>query len=147
MATTGSTTEVLTTVLAARWQAAAQKFIALAAAIPNDQYEAELVQGTRTCSALLRHVAYWNRYVADTLNGRPADDSGNELTTADCPDKAAALADLENTSSQIAAAINGDVSDQSMPTFFMGLEHLSEHYGQLAVYARLLGITPPASQS
>ena len=26
------------------------------------------------------------------------------------------------------------------------LEHNSEHYGQLAVYARLMGIVPPASR-
>ena len=29
----------------------------------------------------------------------------------------------------------------------MAFEHLSEHYGQMVVYARLLGIIPPVSRS
>src|SRR5579871_5561695 len=130
MTTTETTIDTLTTVLATRWQAAANKFMDLAATLPEGKFEAELAGGARTCDAVLRHVAYWNRYVADTLNGRKADDSGNELSKKDYRDKAAVLGDLKKSSCEIASGLNRGLDDKSLQAFCMGLEHLSEHYGQ-----------------
>ena len=147
MAITETRDDVLTTVLVARWKTAFKKFANLARTIPDDRFESDLVSGTRTCGDVLRHVAYWNRYIADSLNGREADDTANELSREAFPDKAHILAELEKTDREIANGMSRKLDAKALELTSMAFEHLSEHYGQLAVYARLLGIIPPASKS
>jgi len=147
MAMTGTTDDTLTAVLAARWKATSGKFVDLARAIPDDRFESELVSGTRSCGDVLRHVAYWNRYIADSLNGRKADDSANELLRDDYPDKARILKELENTNNEIANGMHRNLDAKALELISMAFEHLSEHYGQMVVYARLSGIIPPVSRS
>jgi uncharacterized damage-inducible protein DinB len=147
MTATQSKADPVTTTLVTRWQAAAGKFIDLTAALPEEKFETELVNGARTIGSVLRHVAYWNRYVAAKLSGNKADDSANELTPQACPGKAAAIKELSRNRSDIANGIERTLDATALDSICMGLEHLCEHYGQLAVYARLLGVTPPASQS
>lgn len=147
MNATESKFDAMTATLVTRWQNAAGKFIDLAAALPEEKFETEIVSGARPYSAVLRHIAYWNRYVAAKLNGNKADDSGNELTPGDCPGKAAAIAELTRNRLDIAKGLERTLDADSLDAICMGLEHLCEHYGQLAVYARVLGITPPASRS
>lgn len=147
MATTAVKSEPLAGVLVTRWESAWKKFNQMAAEIPDDKLEAELVNGTRTCGSVLRHVCYWNRYVADSLNGKKAHDSANELPSKDFPDKARLLQEMEKSSGEIANGMNRKLDDKSLELISMAFEHLAEHYGQLAVYARLLGITPPASRA
>lgn len=147
MTATQSKSDAITATLVTRWQAAAGKFIDLVSALPGEKFETELVSGARTIGGILRHVAYWNRYVAAKLNGQRAEDSDNELTPLDCPDKATAIAELTRNRRDIADGLERTLDDKSLESICMGLEHLCEHYGQLAVYARLLGITPPASRS
>jgi len=147
MTATESKSDAMKATLVTRWQTAATKFIDLAAALPEEKFDTELVDGARTCGAVLRHAAYWNRYVAAKLNGKKADDSGNELNPKECPDKSAAIIELTKNSLDIANGLERTLDAKSLELICMGLEHLSEHYGQLAVYARLLGIAPPASRS
>ena len=147
MATTETTNDVLTAVLAARWEAASGKFVDLARAIPDGKLESDLVHGTRTFGDTLRHVAYWNRYFADSLNGREADGSGNELSRRDYPDKTRILAELEKTNREITNGVSQRLDAKALEFMSMAIEHISEHYGQLVIYARLLEITPPASRS
>lgn len=146
MATTAVKSDPLADVLVTRWASAWKKFNQLAAALPDDKLEAELVTGTRTFGGVLRHVGYWNRYVADSLNGRKAHDSANELSSKDFPDKARLLRELEKSSGEIANGMSQKLDAKSLELIAMAFEHLAEHYGQMAVYARLLGITPPASR-
>jgi len=147
MAITGTTDDVLTAVLAARWKAASEKLCDLARTIPDGRFESELVNGTRSCGDVLRHVAYWNRYIADSLNGRKADDGANELSRDDYPDTPRVLAELEKTNREIANGMSRNLDAKALDLISMAFEHLSEHYGQLTVYARLLGVVPPASRS
>ena len=135
------------TVLTGRWEAAAKKFMELAAVLPDDKFEVELIAGARTCGGVLRHLAYWNRYVADSLQGKKAHDSGNELAQEDYPEKTGILQELRKSNSEVSRGMNRMLDAGSMELVAMALEHLSEHYGQIAVYARLMGITPPASLS
>jgi uncharacterized damage-inducible protein DinB len=121
--------------------------VRLARTIPDDRFESELVNGTRTCGEVLRHVAYWSRYIADSLGGRKADDSTNELSREDYPDKACILAELQKTNRAIAHGTSRNHDTKELELICLGFEHLSEHYGQVVVYTRLLGIVPPASQS
>lgn len=147
MASAKSSENAVTTVLTGRWEAAARKFMELAAVLPDDKFEVELVAGARTCGGVLRHVAYWNRYVADSLQGKTAQDSANELAQEDYPEKAGILQELRESSNEISRGINRPLDADSMALIGMALEHLSEHYGQIAIYSRLMGITPPASRS
>lgn len=147
MAIAEKTEHPVATVLIGRWEAAAKKFMELAAVLPDDKFEVELVKGTRTCGDVLRHVAYWNRYVADSLQGKKAHDSANELARDDYPNKAAILLELRKSSGEISGGINRAQDATSMERIAMALEHLSQHYGQIAIYSRLMGITPPASRS
>lgn len=147
MAIVGAKDDVLSGVLAARWNTASKKFMALAEAIPEEKFDTELVRDGRTCDEVLRHVAYWNRYVADTLNGRTADDSANEVKRQELPERVQILADIKTNTSEIARGIRQNLNEKMLEAFSMGLEHVCEHYGQLAVYARLMGIVPPASRS
>jgi uncharacterized damage-inducible protein DinB len=147
MAITAAKEDVLTGVLVARWKAASGKFVDLARAIPDGKLESELVKGTRTCGDVLRHVAYWNRYIADSLNGKQADDSDNELPRDHYPDKVRIAEELEKTNREIAKGMSRNLDAKALELISMAFEHLSEHYGQLVVCARLLGIVPPASRS
>lgn len=147
MTITEETEHAIATMLIGRWEAAGNKFMELAAVLPDDQFEVELVQGTRTCGDVLRHVAYWNRYVADSLQGKKAHDSANEMARVDYPNKAVLLVELAKSSGEISRGIDRALDTTSMERIAMALEHLSEHYGQIAVYSRLMGITPPASRS
>jgi uncharacterized damage-inducible protein DinB len=147
MTISGTISDILTAVLISRWTAASGKFVALARAIPDARFESELVNGSRTCADVLRHVAYWNRYIGDSLNGKEAHSSANELSRDDYPDRADILADLVKTSGEIANGMSGNLDARTLDLILMAFEHLSEHYGQLVVYVRLLGIAPPASQS
>ena len=57
------------------------------------------------------------------------------------------LQELRKSSSEIMNGISRILDAGSMELIAMALEHLSEHYGQIVVYLRLMGITPPASRS
>ncbi len=147
MANTKTTENAVATVLIERWEAASKKFMELAAVLPDDKFEIEMVKGTRTCGGILRHVAYWNRYIADSLQGKTAHDSANELAREDYQEKTAILQELRKSSGDISHGMNQTLDSGSMQLIAMALEHLSEHYGQIVVYSRLMGITPPASRA
>jgi hypothetical protein len=55
----------LTTLLANRWEQVSRKIERLAEILPEDGIEKAPVNGIRTYSAVLRHIAFWNQYVAD----------------------------------------------------------------------------------
>jgi uncharacterized damage-inducible protein DinB len=142
--------EALTTLLASRWEQASRKIEGLADVFPADEFDSRPLAGVRTFGEVLRHVAFWNQYVADSLRGRKMDDSANELPAADYSTKAKILDALMRASQDVASALrqcevprDGKVAELLM-TF---IEHTSEHYGQLVVYARLMGIVPPASHT
>lgn len=138
----------LSTVLAGRWEQSTRKIAELAEALPQDKLESTLVEGVRTPGAVLRHIAFWNQYVADSLEGRAADEAANELAVAEYPNRSAVIAALNRSTEEVSAALRkrdaSDAKAAEMAVTF--LEHTAEHYGQLVVYARLLGITPPASR-
>lgn len=144
-----STEKSVANLLAERWEQTCRKIADLAEAIPAEHFETTPVADLRTCGAVLRHVGFWNRYVADLLAGRDADDSGNELRPADFPDKQSLRDELTRNAREVASAIRKSdraVTQQQREMLMTFVEHTSERYGQLAVYARLLGIVPPASR-
>ena len=140
---------VLTTLLADRWERVSQKIESLAEILPEDGIEKAPVNGIRTYGSVLRHVAFWNQYVADSLNGKRTDDTSNELPLTQYSSRASAVAALQRSSAEVGAALRDrktSLDPKTTELIITFLEHTSEHYGQLVVYSRLMGIVPVASR-
>src|SRR5215470_8443497 len=149
MATITQQEPALATFLADRWEQSAKKMAELAETLPESKLDWTPADGVRSYGGVLRHVAFWNRYVADCLNGKPANDALNELPATEYPTKAKILEALRQTSQDVAGALRAQpvsADRQSLELAVTFIEHNSEHYGQLADYARLMGLVPPASR-
>ena len=142
--------EPLTAALLAKWEQSSRKVEELAGVIPANEFDSRPLTGVRSVSEVLRHLAFWNQYFADTLRGKKADDTGNELSPTEYASKTSILEAMKRTSADVASALREphcplEVKATELIMTFM--EHTSEHYGQLVVYARLMGIVPPASRT
>lgn len=141
--------QALSTLLIGRWELTAAKLADLAREFPEDQYDAAPAEGVRTFGDVLRHVAFWNQYVAQTARGWKADDTANELPKAKCATKAQLIAALTESAGDALAALReqrGVLNAEQMTLAESFIEHTCEHYGQLVVYARRAGVVPPASR-
>ncbi|HEU4586940.1 MAG TPA: DinB family protein [Gemmatimonadaceae bacterium] len=139
-------------VLETRWSDIGDKLVALAESVPEESYDYRPVPEIRTFAEQLRHVAYWNDYLRDTLRGDDADGTANEISPADYPGKAEILPALRESFEGVRAEFSrGDGKSGSSATgkrldqAVSYIDHVAEHYGQLVVYARLSGVIPPAS--
>lgn len=134
--------------LATRWEQGGAKLTQLAAELPAARWKTAPAGGTRSWGEVLRHVAFWNLYLAATLRGETADDSANELAAAEYSTKEAILDALGKSFESVSTAWRQRSSHdaQAAESMLAFLEHNAEHYGQLVVYARLAGIVPPASR-
>ena len=132
-----------------QWEQVGQKLLTLAEEIPESKFEYPPVQGVRTPAEVLRHVAFWNQYVADRARGKNGDDAANELPKDKFSTKKQILNALKRSTAEALTAskeresgLTSDIAEMLM-TF---IEHNCEHYGQLVVYARMNGIVLPASR-
>lgn len=132
-----------------RWRQSAEKTAALAEALPEEKFESRLVPGIRTPGEVLRHIAFWNQHLAASVRGEEPDGTANELPQADYATKARIIEAMKQSAAEVSKALNEEPvwherkAHEDVLTF---LEHTAEHYGQLVVYARLMGIVPPASR-
>jgi uncharacterized damage-inducible protein DinB len=131
-----------------RWDSVCQKLGVLADELPASLFDYKPAQDVRTIAEVLRHVAFWNQYVADRARGKKADDSSNELPKEKFATKAQILAALNRSANEASEALKKGSSEASelIALVVPFIEHNCEHYGQLAVYGRLNGIVPPASR-
>jgi uncharacterized damage-inducible protein DinB len=135
--------------LVSQWEQVSSKLEALADAIPAPKFDFRPTEEVRTVAEVLRHVAFWNLYVADTLRGRKSDTSANELPKEKCATKQQIVDALKRSARQAAEGLSGSssaLSDEAAEMVVTFIEHNCEHYGQLTVYARLNHIVPPASR-
>lgn len=149
MATKAIQQDTISNKLVTRWKEVNKKLAALAEEVPESRYDYRAVDGVRTFAEVLRHVAFWNRYVADSARGGKADDAANELPKSEFSTKAKIVTALKGTAEEAANALQESSSGLSLEIADMlitFIEHNCEHYGQLAVYARLNGIVPPVSR-
>ena len=140
--------EMLMTLLIGRWEHVSRKIADLAAALPAEKLEAQLVPDSRTPGAVIRHVAFWNGYLADSLLGKEPNGDANELPLSEYSTQASMLEALKQSSDEVAALLReASMNFKTAELVTSFIEHTSEHYGQLAVYARLTGVVPPASRT
>lgn len=134
--------------LIGRWEQVGNKLTLLAEEFPERKFDYRPAEGMRTIAEVLRHVAFWNRYVADSARGRKPDDTANELPKGGFSRKAQIVDALQRSVADAADALPESpcgVSPEMAELLVTFIEHNCEHYGQLVVYARLNGIIPPAS--
>ena len=132
-----------------RWEQVCHKLTALGEEFPASKFNASPVEGTRSVADVLRHVAFWNYYVAETACGRKGNDSTNELPKDKFATKQQVLAELNRSAAEATEALKKNASGLSpelAETLVTFIEHNCEHYGQLVVYARLNLIVPPSSR-
>jgi hypothetical protein len=139
----------LSKMLIDRWERTGAKLARLADEFPEEKYETFPVAGVRTFGDVLRHVAFWNLYVAGVARGNKPDDVANELPKATYASKAQVIAALKKSAADAAGALREqqaglDPEKAALAESF--IEHVCEHYGQLVVYTRWAGLVPPASR-
>jgi len=143
------TKQTISTILIGRWEQAGNKLSALAEEFPAGKYEARPVDGVRTFGDVLRHVAFWNRFVTDTVLGKKADDTSDELPKAEFSTKARIIEALKGSTGDAASALRDrrELDPKTVELIVTFIEHTCEHYGQLVVYSRLMGLIPPTSRA
>jgi uncharacterized damage-inducible protein DinB len=149
MATKIAQQETASTKLIGRWEQVCQKLAALAEEIPANKFGYKPLDGVRTVAEILRHAAFWNLYVADAVRGKKGNDSDNELSAQQFATKKQIIDALTSSASDVAKALReapGELRPETVETLVAFIEHNCEHYGQLAVYARMNKIVPPASR-
>ena len=136
-------------VLLKQWTDIGEKIVKMAEDFPEDKYEFKANPAIRTFADNLRHVAFWNGYVAKSARGEKPDAKANELPKAQYATKAAIVKALKESLADATAQLkNGPVapSGKQVDLWVSFTEHSGEHYGQLVVYYRLNGLVPPASR-
>lgn len=132
--------------LKARWSDMGEKMFKLAEEFPEDRYDSRPTDAVRTFADQLRHVAFWNLYVADVLRHKDANGDANELPRDAYPTKAKVLGALRKSFDAVTAQLSNGNGTADLNQVVAFIEHNGEHYGQLVVYARLNGMVPPASR-
>jgi hypothetical protein len=136
-------------VLLAGWNEVGDKVVKLAEEFPEGKYDYKPVDTVRTFADVLRHVAFWNEYVAKAARGEKPDGSQNELPKAKFATKAAIVAALKSSVEAGAAELkkSGASPEPKATGLWMSfISHSSEHYGQLVMYYRMNSLVPPASR-
>jgi hypothetical protein len=132
--------------LKTRWADMGEKMIKLAEEFPEDRYDARPTKAVRTFADQLRHVAFWNQYVADVLRKKEANGEANELPRDAFPTKDKVVGVLRKSFDAVTRQLSNGHGDADLNQVVAFIEHNGEHYGQLVVYSRLNGIVPPASR-
>jgi len=140
------------------WNEIGRKLTAMAEDFPEDKYDFKPTPAQRTFAEQLLHAAGSCYYFTNTVTGQklPAGDPTREQYKS----KADVVAFVKKAFADGAAAIQAK-GDKGMTTeveYFPGqkarvldiaygiIEHSGEHYGQLVVYYRLVGLVPPESR-
>ncbi len=139
--------------------ARAQKYIALAEAIPADKYTWRPAEGVRSVSEVLMHMAGANYFLPARPYGAAIPEGlqlqGFETSTTD---KEAVLKHLRESFTHLRNAVaNAPADAEAKHQWFGGASlsnraigmsiaaHMGEHLGQLIAYARVNGVRPPWS--
>jgi uncharacterized damage-inducible protein DinB len=142
-------TKDLKEILTGQWTDLGKKVLELGEAIPASAWDESPVAGLRSPGDVFRHLVFWNRWVAASARGESPEGAANEVAKKEAPSRARALRLFEESVAEAAAALAkgaGEMAPERAELAASFLGHSSEHYGQLVIYARLLGIVPPASR-
>lgn len=142
------------------WNDVARKLNAMAEDFPEDKYDFKPTPAQRSFAEQLLHAAGANYFFTNLANGEkpPTEEEPKRSTFKN---KAEIVAYVKKALDDGAAAIkkkgDGGMNDLLVDSFgnqqvrvidyaYGFIEHMGEHYGQLAVYYRVAGLVPPESR-
>jgi len=144
----------------AQWNDIGRKLIAMAEDFPEDKYDFKPTPAQRTFAEQLLHATGVNYYFTNVVLGEKPPESENPPRDR-YKTKADVVAFVKKSLADGAAAIQKK-GDKGMSELVIDpyahqyvriddyaygfIEHLGEHYGQLAVYYRVAGLVPPESR-
>ena len=138
------------------WAAQKDMLVKIANAMPEDKFGFKPTPAQRNFGEQVLHIAQVNMMLLNTLGGKAAAPAVNLKATSkadivkamsDSFDHGTALLkEFDNTTIQgtVQAMFMG-ASTRARIVFFL-ISHTQDIYGQMAVYLRLNGVIPPASQ-
>jgi uncharacterized damage-inducible protein DinB len=138
--------------------ARAQRYIALAEAIPADKYTWRPAEGVHSVSEVLMHVAAANYFLTARLGTEAPTGLAPQGFETSSTDKAEVIRHVRASFDHLRSAVRNapadpnaahpwfggrTISNSGIGMFHVG--HHGEHLGQLIAYARMNGIRPPWS--
>lgn len=145
------------------WKQVGADFIALAEAMPEDKWNFKPTQGefkdVRTFAEQIKHVACGNEAWAKKVEGQKPPERCDLGGPTPAKTKAEIMQYLRDSFGMMDKVFTGtDTGNLLHPNggpywgpnrlsaLSAALWHVSDHYGQLVIYLRMNGITPPASK-
>lgn len=136
----------------------AERFLALAEAIPADKYTWRPAEGVRSVSEVLLHVATANYGLTGPYGAPPPEGIQLQALERSTTEKAAIIQQLRASFDHLRRAVENAPADAEATHRWFGgrmasnraigmslAGHLGEHLGQLIAYARVNGVRPPWS--
>ena len=137
------------------WAGQKALLVGLATAMPEDKYGFKPTPVQRSFGEHVLHIAQINVMLTKALGGKTPEPAINMKATTKA-DMIKAMSDSFDYGAKVIAEFNNTTIQETIQAPFMGPStrarimfflngHTQDTYGQMVVYARLNGVTPPAS--
>jgi uncharacterized damage-inducible protein DinB len=137
------------------WAGQKALLVGLASAVPEDKYGFKPTPVQRSFGEHVLHIAQINVMLTKALGGKTPEPAINMKATTKA-DMIKAMSDSFDYGAKVIAEFNNTSIQETIQAPFMGPStrarimfflngHTQDTYGQMVVYARLNGVTPPAS--
>ena len=137
------------------WAGQKALLVGLANAMPEDKYGFKPTPVQRSFGEHVLHIAQINVMLTKALGGKTPEPAINMKATTKA-DMIKAMSDSFDYGAKVIAEFNNTTIQETIQAPFMGPStrarlmfflngHTQDTYGQMVVYARLNGVTPPAS--
>ena len=111
--------------------------------VPEDRYGFRPVETVRTIGQMFGHIADGNNYYCPRAGG--TNPEWAETVALSNASKAEIIAQLRRSIDACLAAHAPANNARSMH-LLANLSHVSQHYGNIVTYLRIMGLTPPSTQ-
>jgi uncharacterized damage-inducible protein DinB len=143
-----------------QWNDVARKLIAMSEDFPEDKYDFKPTPSQRSFAEQLLHMAGANYFFINLANGEklpPQEDPSRAKYKTKADVVAYVKKSMEDGAATIKAKGDSGMAGMMVDPFenkqvrvfdwaYGFIEHMGEHYGQLAVYYRVAGLVPPESR-
>ena len=137
------------------WAGQKALLVGLASAMPEDKYGFKPTPVQRSFGEHVLHIAQINVMLIKALGGKTPEPAIN-MKAASKAEMIKAMSDSFDYGAKVIAEFNNTTIQETIQAPFMGPStrarimfflngHTQDTYGQMVVYARLNGVTPPAS--
>ena len=137
------------------WAGQKALLVSLANAMPEDKFGFKPTPAQRSFGEHVMHIAEVNMMLTKAIGGKTPEPAINLKATTKA-DMIKAMSDAFDYGAKVIAEFNNTTIQETIQAPFMGPStrarimfflngHTQDTYGQMAVYLRLNGLTPPAS--